>query len=79
METLGSKVDQLAVVTVKLYVTQDRIHEAAQKGESLPAEIVKRLVDLNLARNRLMTEIDTTLAEAVSTGKVAIDPRPKIL
>ena len=76
-ETLGSLVDNLVTVGMKLWAVQDKVHQAAQLGTGLDAETTGRLMTLNLQRNRLMTELDELLATAVRTGKVDVDQRPK--
>lgn len=77
-ETLGSLVDKLTVVNLKLWHSQDKVHQAARNGDGVDSETVARLHSLNLQRNGLMTEIDVLLAEAVQSGDVEVDPRPKI-
>ena len=77
-ETLGSLVDKLCICNLKLYATQDVVHGAAAAGEGLDPETVAKLHTLNLQRNRLMTEIDHLLADAVASGHAEVDPRIKI-
>ena len=73
-ETLGGLVDRLSIVNIKLWFVQDQIHQAAKAGSGLDAETVRKLVHLNLERNRLMTEID----ELAASGKFRIDSRIKL-
>lgn len=77
-ETLGSLVDKLSVVNLKLWFTQDVVHKAAKTNDGVNAETVARLHSLNLQRNSLMTEIDICLAEAVQSGEAEVDPRHKL-
>lgn len=77
-ETLGSLVDKLSIINIKLWFTQDVVHKAGEAREGVPADVVMRLHQLNLQRNALMSEIDNTLAEAVQSGEVQVDPRYKI-
>jgi hypothetical protein len=77
-ETLGGLVDKLTVVNLKLWFTQDQVHQAAQQGEGVGPETVAKLHSLNIHRNQLMSEIDICLAEAVQSGEAEVDPRPKI-
>ena len=77
-DSLGSLVDKLAIVNIKLWFTQDEVHKAAAADTFLTANATKRLVDLNLKRTKLMTEIDQKLADAVESGKVDVDPRHKL-
>lgn len=77
-ETLGGLVDKLTVVNLKLWFTQDRVHQAAKNGDGVDAEVVAKLHSLNIQRNSLMSEIDLCLAEAVQSGEAEVDPRPKI-
>ena len=75
--TLGELVDRLSILNIKLYVVQDRVHEAAEKGEGLDAQTVGQLAALNKDRNRTMTALDQLLAESLLTGKTPVDPRVK--
>lgn len=77
-ETLGSLVDKLVTVNIKLYNVQDLVFGAADAGEGLDAETVSRLHALNQQRNKLMTEIDEVLDMAVSSGRAEVDPRIKL-
>lgn len=77
-ETLGSLVDKLVTVGIKLYVTQDKVFAAARAHTGLDAETVHKLANLNLQRNRLMTELDQLLADAIASGKVDVDERQKL-
>lgn len=78
-DTLGSLVDKLAIVNIKLFMVQDDIHAAAKRNEGLSPELTRKVVDLNLQRSKLMTEIDEVFAAGVKTGVAAVDPRTKIL
>ena len=78
-DTLGGLVDKLITNNTKLWHVQDAVHSAAAAGEGLDADTVAKLHSLNLQRNRLMSEIDKTLADAVKTGKAEVDPRVKII
>lgn len=77
--TLGELVDKLMTVSMKLWHVQDEVHHAAEAGEGLDAETVRRLSSLNLERNRLMTAIDECLSQAVSSGTARVDDRIKII
>jgi hypothetical protein len=77
-DTLGSLVDKLITNNSKLWYCQDVVHKAAAAGEGLDADTVAKLHSLNLTRNRLMSEIDKTLANAVKTGVAEVDPHIKI-
>lgn len=77
-DTLGSLVDKLITCNLKLWFTQDKLHQAARHGDGLDGETVAKLHSLNLSRNALQTEIDMCLAEAVQSGEADVDPRPKI-
>lgn len=78
-DTLGSLVDKLAVTNIKLFMVQDEIHAAAKQGIGLDADTTKKLVDLNLQRNKLMSEIDEVFAKGLATGLAEVDPRVKII
>ncbi len=77
-ETLGSLCDKLSIVNLKLWFTQEEVNQAALYKRDLPGATARRLVELNLQRNKLATEIDQTLARAVESGTVDVDPRHKI-
>lgn len=77
-DTLGGVVDKLIVTNIKLWFTQAVVHDAAKAGEGVDAETVAKLHSLNLTRNRLMTEVDMLLADAVHSGEVEVDPRFKL-
>ena len=76
-DTLGGLVDKLSICNMKLFFEQEKVHDAARNHEGLEADTVKRLTFLNRQRNTLMTEIDQLLADAVSSGMVDVDERPK--
>lgn len=78
-QSLGDLIDRLSITNIKLWFTQDAIHKAAASGEGVSAKTASDLVALNMERNRLMTELDTLLAEAVKTGNVRVNSRIKIL
>lgn len=62
-ESLGSLVDRLSVVNIKIFMVQDRVHAAAASGEGLDAETTGKLVSLNLARSQLINEINAAAGE----------------
>lgn len=78
-ETLGSLVDKLTIVNLKLWFVQDQVHKCAASGADLPAEKAQQLTALNLQRNGLMSEIDALLRDAIDSGVVPVDPRVKLL
>jgi hypothetical protein len=57
-DTLGSLVDKLSITNIKLWMVQDEVNHAAEAGDGVDADIIKKLVTLNRLRTRLMTEID---------------------
>ena len=85
-ETLGSLVDQLFTTDHKLWESQDELYAydrmTPEEFASVPASqvhrTIKRVAQLNLLRNELMTSIDSCLAEAVRTGTARVDARVKI-
>jgi len=87
METRGGLVDQLITVSMKLWGEQEKVMQYAQESleqfRQHPMEELhgnyKKVNDLNLLRNRLMTEIDRCFSRGISLGKVEIDPRIKVL
>lgn len=77
MDTLGSLVDKLSIVTVRMWHAQDDLYrfrrmtpeEWAEEFEGDPdrvRHILKRACDLNLQRNQLMDEIDKLNVEQLS-------------
>lgn len=76
--TLGELVGRLADLTIKLYMVQNEVHDAARRGAPLSAVATGNVVKLNLQRNEAMTAIDTILDEAVRSGQAQIDPRIKL-
>lgn len=86
METLGAMVDRLSILNIKIYMVQEFIHEAKNTDPATfcsrhtPEEMhakMKALADLNLERNRVMTQIDRCLADGLATGKTPVDLRWK--
>ena len=77
-ETLGTLVDKLSVVNIKLFMVQDIVSGAADAGDGLDSETVRKLHALNKQRNQLMSEIDVMLKEAVRSGNVVVDPHIKL-
>jgi hypothetical protein len=77
-ETLGSLIDKLSIVNVKLFMVQDVVHKAAQNNAGLDADTVKKVTTLNFQRNQLMFEIDVILNESIRDGRANVDPRIKI-
>jgi hypothetical protein len=85
LDTIGSLVDKLSIVNLKLWHVQDWVH----KSESMTTaefcanskeghEKVKQLAALNKQRNALMTEIDRTVHEAIVAGKSKVEERIKL-
>jgi hypothetical protein len=77
-DTLGSLVDKLSITNIKLWFVQDAVHAAAHSKEGLDPETVAKLHNLNLQRNKLMTEIDQTLDRAARDGEAEVDTRIKL-
>lgn len=85
-DTLGSLVDKLSIVNIKVWHCMDWVYESvkmtpeefAEQGHDEIHGKLKKLAATNLERNRLMTEIDEVFARGVKTGKVDIDARTKL-
>lgn len=77
-ESMGSLVDKLITVDIKLWFMQDRVHKAAEGKVGLEADTVQRLSTLNLQRNQLMFEIDTFLDRSIKEGRAEVDPHIKL-
>lgn len=85
--TLGEATDRLSIVNVKLFMIQDKVHAFAGEEPEMYAErtpqetqdVFKKLAALNLERNMLIRTVDECLAEAVSTGQVAIGGTVKLV
>jgi len=78
-ESIGSLIDRLVIVNIKGFMVQDLVHKARAAKKGLDAETTEKLVSLNVERNKLITAIDRSLADAVSSGRAEIDERTKIL
>lgn len=87
MDTLGRLIDDLITVDMKLWHAQDDVHRCALEDPATFAQrptdqvhaILKRTAELNLQRNRLMTEIDQIHDRDIQRGKGDVDPRPKVM
>jgi hypothetical protein len=85
-ETFGELVDKLITTDMKLWETQEQVYRfqkmTPEEYAAVPVAETKRawdrLAQLNLDRNRLMTEIDTALNAAVRTGSARVDARIKL-
>lgn len=85
-DTLGSLIDKLCTVDMKMWVNQEFLYEARrmsleefkekytetpEKQEAL-YESIKKCCDLNYQRNELIDEIDKTLVKALK-GEIKLD------
>lgn len=68
METIGSLIDKLTVVNLKIYHTEDVAHDPASKLEDVGKAKLK-INALNNQRNALIEEIDEVFKKAIETGK----------
>ncbi len=57
-DTLGSLVDKLSIVNIKMFMVQDKVHHAAAHGLGLDPETTSQLVSLNLQRTNLINELN---------------------
>lgn len=78
-DTIGSLIDKLTIINLKLWHVQDAVHKAAAGRTALSAEDTARLADLNVQRNNLMDEIDQMLDAACRKGQAPLARRIKIL
>lgn len=86
-ESLGALVDRLSITNLKIWFLQEWVHEAVRMSPAefqgqTHAEIqakLQKIGQLNLERNRIMTEIDACLDRAVREGKAVVDPRIKLV
>ena len=86
MTTLGELVDRLSIVNLKIFHLQDWLYEISKEAtqdflERNHAEThanLKKLADLNLDRNRLMTAIDQVLDGSIRAGKGDVDNHTKV-
>lgn len=85
-ESFGTLVDRLITLDMKVWHVQDWVYKAAAMP---PAEFarmghaeiqgqLKKLADLNIERNRAMTEIDQFLDGAIKRGGAPVESRIKI-
>ena len=78
MSSLGTLVDRLTILNIKLWFVQNKVNQAARENRGVDAETTGQLVALNLERNRVMTEIDQVLDAAARSGKAIVDARVKL-
>lgn len=76
--TLGSLVDRLTILNLKIWKVQDMVYKAARNGDGLDADTVAKLASLNLDRNETMTAIDELFAQCIRSGVAPVDARVKI-
>ncbi len=87
MDTIGSLIDKLVTVDLKMWHNQERLYEIRRMtthefieryGTQLDVlhEVVKRCCDLNVQRASLMDAIDRLVADVV-TGKKEAAVRPQ--
>ena len=69
-ETLGSLVDKLSIVNIKMFLTQDKVHHAAANGLGLDPETTSNLMSLNLQRTRLINEINGFFGDSEQIVKI---------
>lgn len=85
-ETFGTLIDAQITATIKLWFTQDEVYRyqrmTPEEFAAVPHGEIKKMLDrlaqLNLARNRGMTEIEEALSGAVRTGSARVDARIKL-
>ena len=85
-DSLGSLVDKLTIVNLKLWFTQQNLidwskiseEEFHALGYDKMRKVTMDLYNLNMERNDLVREIDSTLDAAVRSGKVKVDQRVKL-
>lgn len=67
METVGSLVDKLMTVNLKLYHTEDIAHDPLSTLEEVGAAKLK-INSLNDQRNALIEEVDELIARSIIEG-----------
>ncbi len=67
METLGSLIDKLSIVNIKLYHQEDIAHDTGAT-DAVVASAKRKIDILNMQRNSLIQEIDELL-QAVIDGE----------
>jgi hypothetical protein len=83
MDTLGTLIDKLITVDMKMWYNQERLYEIRRMssreftdryGDSLDElhAVIKRCCDLNVQRARLMDAIDTHFSEVVNGQREAL-------
>ena len=85
--TLGSLVDKLAIVNIKLWHVQEDVYRYSKMSsaeyEGLASDeshtTWQKLAQLNLERSGLIRELDEAFAGAITSGVVPIDARVKIV
>ena len=86
-DSLGSLIDKLSIVQIKLFNTQQHIIDwnklTREEFEAIGYEKLRKvcldLNSLNMERSGLIREIDQTLDAAVRSGKVKVDERVKLV
>jgi len=76
METLGSLIDKLITVNMKIYHTEDVAHNPNSSIEEVGRAKLKINV-LNNQRNALIQEIDELFYEVCAEGKAPPKPIPQ--
>jgi len=67
METIGSLVDKLVTVDLKIYHTEDIAHDPLSRLEEV-GEAKLKINSLNNQRNDLIEEIDALVASSITEG-----------
>ena len=83
MDTLGSLVDKLITIDMKMWNNQELLYEIRrmsfeeykvkyfddERGAVLLWECLKKACDLNVQRNQLIDEVDEKIIEMISSSK----------
>lgn len=77
METIGSLIDKLTIVNLKLWHQEEMAHDP-QADDTTVANAKRKIDGLNLQRNALIQEIDELLRDVIENKKkVPVVPQYK--
>ena len=76
METLGTLIDKLSIINIKIWHIHDIIYSS--KDDKIVAQKAKELLMVNAERNKLIEEIDLKFKKSLEKGEAEIFFRGKL-
>ena len=70
METIGTLVDKLSILNIKIWHIHDVI--ASGKSDKVVAKKANELLRTNKERNSIVQELDLKVKECIETGNVGV-------